>query len=120
MNGDTEFSALDQQFGRFLERLAGGAAPEVCLAAKCASRARAAGHICVTVKEIAGFQGAPTTTTLRKKLRESSVVGEPGDFTPLVLDKHDRLYLRRYFEYEQQLAQGILRRAAHRSSAEPT
>jgi exodeoxyribonuclease V alpha subunit len=117
MNGELEFSALDQQFGQFLERLDGGAAPEVNLAAKCASRARAAGHICVTVKEIAGFEGAPTPTTLRKKLRASRVVGEPGEFTPLVLDKHDRLYLRRYWEYEQQLAQAILRRANGHSSA---
>ena len=31
----------------------------------------------------------------------------PGDFTPLILDGHDRLYLRRYWEYEQQLAQAI-------------
>ena len=59
------------------------------------------------------MEGAPSAANLRKKLRASKVVGAPGDFTPLVLDEHDRLYLRRYWEYEQQLAQAILRRARH-------
>ncbi len=78
----------------------------------CASRARAQGHVCVTVEEIAGLESAPAAATLRKKLRKSSVVGAPGDFTPLVLDEQGRIYLRRYWEYEQQLAAAIRRRAS--------
>ena len=117
MNDATNFSALDRQFGAFLQRLARSSAAEVRLAAMCASRARAEGHICVPVAEIARLEGAPTAATLRKKLRASGVVGAPGDFTPLVLDQDNRLYLRRYFEYEQELAQAILRRAAGHSSA---
>jgi exodeoxyribonuclease V alpha subunit len=117
MNGETTFSALDRQFGDFLQRLVGDTAGEVRLAAMCTSRARAEGHICVPVAEIAALEGAPSAATLRKKLRASKVVGVPGDFTPLVLDKNDRLYLRRYWEYEQQLAQAILRRAGTSSSA---
>ena len=49
MNAETNFSALDRQFGDFLQRLAGASAPEVRLAAMCASRARAEGNICVTL-----------------------------------------------------------------------
>lgn len=111
MNDEENFSALDRQFGKFLQRLAHGD-EEVQLAAMCASRARSDGHICVTVAEIAQHQEAPTAATLRKKLRASKVVGGPGEFAPLILDAHDRLYLRRYWEYEQQLAAAILQRTA--------
>ena len=117
MNGETTFSALDRQFGDFLQRLAGDTTGEVRLAAMCTSRARAEGHICVPVAEIAAMEGPPSAVNLRKKLLASKVVGAPGDFTPLVLDEHDRLYLRRYWEYEHQLAQAILRRASTSSSA---
>lgn len=112
MNGETNFSALDRQLGDFLQRLAGAPAPEVQLAAMCASRARAEGHICVPMAEIAAIEGGSSAADLGKKLRASGVVGAPGAFTPLILDRHDRLYLRRYWEYEQQLAKGILSRAA--------
>ncbi|HEY5037247.1 MAG TPA: exodeoxyribonuclease V subunit alpha [Chthoniobacterales bacterium] len=118
MNEEPKFSALDRQFGDFLRRLAGGmAAEEVRLAAMCTSRARAEGHACITLVEIAASDGAPSAATLRKKLRASQVVGAPGDFTPLVLDLQDRLYLRRYWEYEQQLAAGILSRTTTHDSS---
>jgi len=115
MSREIIFSALDRQFGDFLQRLAGDTAGEVRLAAMCTSRARAEGHICVPVAEIAAMEGAPGVAALRRKLRASKVVGAPGDFTPLVLE-HDRIYLRRYWEYEQQLAQAILRRSGANSS----
>ena len=115
MNAETNFSALDRQFGTFLERLAGGSS-EIRLAAMCASRARAEGNICVSLGEIAEMEGATSAASLRKKLQASDVVGAPGDFVPLILDGHDRLYLRRYWEYEQQLAQAI----ASRTSASPS
>ena len=108
MNEEPKFRALDRHFGNLLHRLAGGTdAAEVRLAAMCASRARAEGHVCTTLAEIAANDGAPTVAQLRKKLRASSVVGASGAFTPLVLDPQDRLYLRRYWEYEQQLAAAI-------------
>ncbi|HEY2342004.1 MAG TPA: hypothetical protein VGH90_03190, partial [Chthoniobacteraceae bacterium] len=99
MIDETEFSALDRQFGAFLQRLAHSGAAEVRLAAMCASRGRAEGHICVPLGEIAKLDGALTPTKLQKNLRASGVVGAPEDFTPLVLDENNRLYLRRYFEY---------------------
>jgi exodeoxyribonuclease V alpha subunit len=114
MNDESEFSALDWQFGDFLERLAGGSAPEVQLAARYASHARAEGHICVPLDQI---PATGNKATLRKNLRASKVVGAPGEFTPLILDDRDRLYLRRYWEYEQQLAAAILQRAKSGTSA---
>ncbi len=117
MNAPLTFSALDRQLGDFLQRLAGGSAPEVRLAAMCASRARAEGNICVTLGEIAGMEGAPSVASLRKKLRGSATVGAPGDFAPLILDGNDRLYLRRYWEYEQELAQAIVSRSGASSSS---
>ena len=111
MKREGDFSALDRQFGDLIARLAGGCAPEAQLAAMCASRARAQGHICVSLGEIATAGVAAGAATLRKNLRASKVVGAPGAFTPLVLDDHDRVYLRRYWEYEQQLAATILARA---------
>ncbi len=117
MNAPVTFSALDRQLGTFLQRLAGAVAPEVRLAAMCASRARAEGNICVTLAEIAEMEGAPSVASLRKKLRASGIVGAPGEFAPLILDSDDRLYLRRYWEYEQQLAQAILSRTVTSSAA---
>jgi exodeoxyribonuclease V alpha subunit len=112
MKTEGDFSALDRQFGDLIARLAGGSAPEAQLAAMCASRARGQGHICVSLGEIAAAGPATrAAAALRKNLRASKVVGAPGAFTPLVLDDHDRLYLRRYWEYEQQLAAAILGRA---------
>jgi exodeoxyribonuclease V alpha subunit len=107
MSDETTFSALDRQFGGFLQRLEGTAISDLRLAAMSASRARAEGHICVQLQSIPATENV---AALREKLRASKVVGAPGEFTPLILDDHDRLYLRRYWEYEQQLATAILLR----------
>jgi exodeoxyribonuclease V alpha subunit len=58
------------------------------------SRRRAEGHICIPAPE----------------LPESRTVASGEEFTPLVIES-GRLYLRRYWEYEQQLARAILQRA---------
>jgi len=114
MNSETTFSALDRQFGDFLQRLDGASTPDIRIAAMCASHARAEGHICVP---LANIPPTERSAALRKNLQGSKVVGAPGEFAPLVLDDHDRLYLRRYWEYERQLAAAILLRAKSRESA---
>ena len=45
-----------------------------------------------------------------EKIRKSPVVGKPGEFCPLILDKNNRLYLYRYWEYEHILSESIKRR----------
>jgi exodeoxyribonuclease V alpha subunit len=58
-------------------------------------------------------QTAPGLKTWRGALLETVVVGPPGDFRPLILDGQNRLYLHRYHEYEQTLAEAIRRRVAN-------
>ncbi len=52
----------------------------------------------------------PEADSLVSQLRNTSVVGSPGHYTPLVLDDENRLFLFRYWEYEQKLAVGIAER----------
>ena len=46
----------------------------------------------------------PKTADWLKALRAAKVVGKPGEFKPLILDSDARLYLHRYWKYEQDLA----------------
>jgi exodeoxyribonuclease V alpha subunit len=86
------------------------------LAAALASNATQSGNVCVDLESIAGKplpeQEGPTGESRRlpdlsewvNVLKQSTVVGEPGDFRPLVLDYEARLYLYRYWKYEQRVA----------------
>jgi exodeoxyribonuclease V alpha subunit len=47
-----------------------------------------------------------------KRLREFAVVGAPGEFKPLILDDANRLYLHRYWRYEEELSEALLSRSA--------
>ena len=117
------FSDIDRHFARLMERLAGGQNPSLALAAALVSRGRGEGNICLRLESVAGTEfpeNAPASsprivlTELDEwlaVLRSTPVVGGPGDFKPLVLDAHARLYLHRYWEYESQLAAAIRQRA---------
>src|SRR5439155_3926777 len=112
----------DRHFARFLERLGGGPNPPLALAAALVSRSRGQGHICLDLCALAGTlfpddasDGGqrlrlPEADAWLAALRASPVVGAPGEFKPLILDGHGRLYLRRYWEYESELAQAIQQR----------
>jgi exodeoxyribonuclease V alpha subunit len=120
----TAFSDLDRHFAAFIEAHAGGEQPLVALAAALVSHKRSEGHICVDLEVIAGSMfpemaadgvnpiQLPRLKDWTKALIPSPVVGSPGEFKPLVLDARHRLYLHRYWEYEQSLATAILKRAA--------
>jgi exodeoxyribonuclease V alpha subunit len=78
--------------------------------------------VCLDLNELAGASlfadvGAPWTAppleSWTTTLLDSSVVGRPGDFRPLVLDDDGRLYLYRYWQYEQQLVDDLRQRAAY-------
>jgi len=115
---------LDWHFARFMERLTGSPSPDLALAAALASHATGQGDICVNLRQWArrwqimtdkteapaSFTLPPTNEWL-DALRASPVVGQPGQRQPLVLDRRGRLYLYRYWEYEQRLARDLLRRA---------
>ncbi len=128
---------LDLHFARFASRLAGGESAENAprpageglgaresleLAAALASHATGQGDICVNLRqwawrwnasatEPAAFAPPPIGDWL-EILRSSPVVGRPGERHPLILDRRGRLYLFRYWGYEQQLAEDLLQRAA--------
>jgi exodeoxyribonuclease V alpha subunit len=53
----------------------------------------------------------PSLDELRETLRNSRVVGSPGEIAPLILDEHDHLYLGRYWWFEKQVADALLARA---------
>jgi exodeoxyribonuclease V alpha subunit len=116
------FSALDRHFARFLTKLSGRATPELLYASALLSRQVAEGHVCLDLNAWAGRQvascdasggvyTAPEAAHWRMKLTDSGLVGAPGDFKPLILDDHLRLYFYRYWEYQHLLAESILRLA---------
>ena len=115
------FSDLDTHFADFIQTLAGGESHELRLAASLVSRAVGNGNVCININALGGTPIAdeeteaaivlPDADTWVAELRRCPVVGKPDDFQPLILDKQGRLYLFRYWQYEQMLAQDLKRRA---------
>jgi exodeoxyribonuclease V alpha subunit len=109
------FSPLNIYFGAFICRLADDPDPDLFLAATLASRATERGDICLDLAnlpaELVLEQSSPSDFPDLKawvdKLRISPVVGLPGQRRPLILDLRNRLYLFRYWQYENQLAEAI-------------
>jgi exodeoxyribonuclease V alpha subunit len=117
LNQQDRFTDIDRHFADFLLRLEGREDPRLWLAAALASNATQSGNVCVDLETIAGkplpkheeqpadSACAPDLSDWVNALKQSTVVGEPGDFRPLVLDHADRLYLYRYWRYEQHVAE---------------
>lgn len=117
------FSALDIHFAKFILTLAPNANhEELLLSSVLVSHLTAQGHTGLDLTVWAGqlfpAVSEPGMTTLHcphlepwlATLQSCSVVGRPGDYTPLILEQY-RLYLYRYWDYEQQLATQIRVRA---------
>ena len=97
---------IDRQFAALMGRLSHDE-PELKLAAALVSYYRRLGHIYLDLEAFDGegplgavpaefgSSSFPAPSSWIKRLRASPTVGRPGDFTPLVLDEHGRLYLRR-------------------------
>ncbi len=58
-----------------------------------------------------GSLRTPETASWCERIRSLRVVGEPGDYRPLVLDRSGRLYLYRFWQYEHHLARALCLRA---------
>ena len=84
------------------------------IAAACVGDATAQGSACVPLAALVPHIGDKTVADLRTALLASRIVSTPDsvEVLPLVLDSANRLYLRRYFDYERRLATNLLRRAA--------
>ena len=113
---------IDRHFAAFICRLAGTDDRRLWLAAALVSQAVGSGHVCLDLgsamaSEPATAEGIGDPAAWAEKLRSWPVIGHPGDFTPLVLDGANRLYLHRYWRYEQQLAAALLRRGAEAPAA---
>ncbi|HIC85214.1 MAG TPA: exodeoxyribonuclease V subunit alpha [Desulfobacterales bacterium] len=113
------FSFIDLEFGRFLARISGIFQEEVFLAGALVSKAVREGDVCLDLREISGkaikeseasspLFKLPEFEQWKRALVQSPVVGNPGEFTPLVIDSKERLYLYRYWQYEQDLAKALL------------
>ena len=115
-----ELTATDRYCADFLCREAGAVPEWFWLAAALASQAVGLGNICLDLTRVAGRdllvdaepRRLPEFPELRSALSQLPVVGQPGEFRPLVLDGDGRLYLYRYWQYERTLVQSILEKAA--------
>ncbi|HEY5512680.1 MAG TPA: exodeoxyribonuclease V subunit alpha [Geomonas sp.] len=112
-----QLNEIDSQFASFICRQAGSDDPHLESAAALLSRAVVAGDVCLDLACVlreadAARYGIESLDTWVRRLREFSVVGAPGDFRPLILDDANRLYLHRYWRYEEELAAAILKRGA--------
>ena len=100
----------------------------VSLSAALVSEANQHGSVCI---KLGHFQGHPLfdsshldasqiprgidCNTWCARLQDSSCVGGPGEVAPLTLED-DRLYLNRYWNYEESVASRILARLQHENS----
>ncbi len=127
---EPEFADIDRHFADFIGRF-GGDDTLVPLAAAMLSRAIREGNICLPLGTAPTqpaeandirFLEWPAVTTWRTALANSSAVGGPDAQTPLVVDEWDRLYLRRYWNYQQRLAVALRKKAAanHAKSQDAT
>jgi exodeoxyribonuclease V alpha subunit len=112
-----QLNEIDRQFAAFICRQAGSQDPFLEGAASLLSRGVVAGDVCLDLAAAlaegdAGSFGVESVEAWVERLTSSSVVGAPGDFRPLILDQANRLYLHRYWRYEEELAEALLQRGA--------
>jgi len=119
---------LDVHLAESMARIAGDDDPALLWAVALASQRTAAGHVCADLGRVAGrplVDGAPDAPVMpglaawTAALRATPVVGGPGDDAPLVLDAAGRLYLRRYWAYEREVADEVRRRVAAAVALDP-
>jgi len=95
--------------------------PGLSLAASLVSSYTRQGHVCLDLSSVErkellkGENGidpvvCPELNNWCNQLRETAVVGNPGEYKPLILDDRSRLYLFRYWEYQEKLADSIRKR----------
>jgi exodeoxyribonuclease V alpha subunit len=121
--GSGVFEEIDIHFASLMNRISKSPSHELFLASALASRAVQQGHVCLDLRSVAETPLLDTSTDgpsflcppllpWQKTLERSEVVGRPGQYRPLILDDHLRLYLHRYWSYERSLAAEIRMRVA--------
>ena len=113
---------IDIHFAKFITGLSKNDDPDIFLAAALASNATGNGDVYFDLASVAekpllmgledeGTVKWPKLSGWLQKIRKSPVVGSPGDYRPLILDKKNRLYLYRYWDYEKKLSESIINRS---------
>ena len=114
------FRSIDIHFAGFIESRATDSGEFLILTAALLSRQLGRGHVCLRMEDFAGkplLDEEGEETSLRfpdicdwKKSLEKNigVVGKPGEFRPIILER-DRIYLHRFWKYEQDLTTRILK-----------
>jgi len=118
------FTSIDAHFARFMAGLAKNYFQHVSLAAALVSHKIGEGNICLDLAEYAGKSlhtnstemhvpeiSCPAVPEWSECLLKSGVVAQGEGNTPLILDRQSRLYLRRYWEYENIIIRFIRERA---------
>ena len=114
-------SEIDIHFAQFITGFSPDNDPDIFLAAALVSHATGTGDICLNLDTAAGnlLTGAkhfkkpiecPELDVWLEKLTASPAVGRPGEICPLILDAKNRLYLYRYWDYENTLSNSIDKR----------
>jgi exodeoxyribonuclease V alpha subunit len=114
-------SEIDVHFAKFITGLDKNDHPDIFIAAALVSRATGDGDgyldlNSITRKpillEINGDKclKSPKLSKWLETLNQSRAVGRPGEFRPLILDDKNRLYLYRYWDYENRLSTAIKKR----------
>jgi len=112
-----QLNDIDRQFAAFICRQEGSRDPHLEVAAALLSRGVVAGDVCLDLASAladgsAAGCGIQSVQSWGQKLSGFSTVGAPGEFKPLILDHAGRLYLHRYWRYEDELAEAIMSRGA--------
>jgi exodeoxyribonuclease V alpha subunit len=121
LNNSKLFSKIDIHFAGFISRFSTNRDPDIFLGAVLVSRATSNGDICLDLRSVSDTVllekqknsdpvVCPPLARWREKLHSSPAVGKPGDKCPLILDDRYRLYLYRYWEYENKLSSAIRKR----------
>lgn len=125
---------VDARLADWIAREFPAGADATGLAAALAARAVAAGHSALELDRAQAWldglaegtaPALPDVADWRDALQAAPTVHAHASGTatpnlPLVLDAQGRVYLRRYFEYERQLARMLVARAAHEDSTTPS
>ncbi|MEJ2102702.1 MAG: exodeoxyribonuclease V subunit alpha, partial [Desulfobacterales bacterium] len=112
---------IDIYFAKFISRFSKDSDPDIFLASALVSHATGCGDICLNLERVAadGFIGkqgerealiCPDLGVWLAKLTANPAVGRPGEIRPLILDTKNRLYLYRYWDYENKLSDSIKKR----------
>jgi exodeoxyribonuclease V alpha subunit len=115
-----ELNPIHRYLAALLQGIAQRPSPELEIAVQLLSKLQADGHVCVPLGEVTSEQLAtagisqplPEKTAWATRLRQSGVVGGEGEFKPLILDGAQRLYLQRYWKYEDDVRRNVSERLA--------